>query len=347
VSIAIRRVHVRRYHLPFRAPVETSAGRFAARVGWLVGVESADGRFGWGDAAPWPGFGSAGTVGPCDPAVALAAAEGVCDDADAYHVLVGDCVEAQSAFSQAVLSLAAEADGLPLRDLAAEAPGAERVPVHALVNSPEAARSAVSRGYSTLKVKVGATAVDADLLRLDAIRRAVGPDVALRLDANGAYSGGAALEAVRRFAEIGPAFIEQPSRDLATCARLRVETTVRIALDEALSSGRDVHAALLCEAMDVAVIKPAFFASWTEACAAALQCRRAGVEVVVTCALESAIGRWGALHLAAALGAGGAPVSAAGLSAPIEPHDDVAPFPEVDGGHLSPAWVPGLGVSPC
>lgn len=347
MSITIRRVHVRRYRLPFRAPVETSAGRFDARIGWLVGVESVGGRCGWGDAAPWPGFGTAGTAGPCDSTVALAAAEGSYDSADAYHALVGHCIEAQSAFNQAVLSLAAEAEGLPLRDLAAEAPGAECVPVHALVNSPEAARSAASRGYSTLKVKVGAVSVDADLLRLEAIRRAVGPEVALRLDANGAYIGGAALEAVRRFAEIGPAFIEQPSRDLATCARLRRETRVRIALDEALSSARDVEAALLREAMDVAIIKPAFFASWTEACAAALQCRRAGVEVVVTCALESAIGRWGALHLAAALGAGGAPVSAAGLSAPVEPRDDVAPFPEVEGGFLSPAWGPGLGVSPC
>jgi o-succinylbenzoate synthase len=347
VSIAIRRVHVRRYHLPFRAPVETSAGRFDARIGWLVGVESADGRLGWGDAAPWPGFGSCGPIGPCDPVAVLTAAEGVVDDVEVFHTRVGSCVEAQSAFSQAVLSLAAEADGLPLRDLAADAPGADRVPVHALVNSPEAARSAVSQGFASLKVKVGAVAVDADLARLDAIRRAVGPGIELRLDANGAYGGEAALEAVRRFADVGPAFIEQPSRDVATCARLRTETGVRIALDESLSSARDVYEALQREAMDVAVIKPAFFASWTEAFGAAMQCRRAGVEVVVTCALDSAVGRWGALHLAAALGAGGVPVSAAGLSAPVDPQNDVAPFPEVEGGYLSPAWTPGLGVTPC
>jgi o-succinylbenzoate synthase len=347
MSVAIRRVHVRRYRLPFRAPVVTAHGRFEARVGWLVGVESSTGRFGWGDAAPWPGFGSAATGSPCDPAAVLSAAEGVHDDPDAFHRAVGACVEAHAAFSQAVLASAAEADGVPLRDLAADGPGAARVPVHALVNTAEQARAAVERGFETLKIKIGVAPLNDDLVRLDAIRRAVGPSVALRLDANGAWSWEAALHALRRLAEIGPAFVEQPCRDMSTCARLRSESDVRIALDESLSSARDVHEALAREAMDVAIIKPAFFASWTEAHAAALQCRRLGVEVVVTCALESAIGRWGALHLAAALGADGAPVSAAGLLAPVDPAHDVAPFPEVEAGHLAPTWTPGLGVMPC
>ena len=64
-----------------------------------------------------------------------------------------------------------------------------------------------------------------------------------------------------------------------------------------------------------------------------------GVRVVVTCALESAVGRLGALHVAAALGG---PVS--GLEAPLA--EDVLSFPATVDGRISVPPGPGLGHSP-
>lgn len=333
----IRRIHVRRYVLRFATPVRTAKATFTHRTGWHVGVETVDGRIGWGDAAPWPGFG-ADAAAACE---ALAGAEGVWDDERAFFDRVAGVVEAEAAFSLAACDLMAQASGVPLRDLAGRTPGAGSVPVHALVNTANDAEAAVSRGYRTIKVKVGAASIEADVARLLAIRAAVGPDVAIRLDANAAWDPDTAIEAVSRLAVVAPAHIEQPTRDMAACARVGAATGIAIALDESLGSEADVHRALVTGAMDVAVIKPAFFRSWMSALAAGLQCRRAGVGVVVTCALESGIGRWGALHLAAALGDA---VDAAGLEAPLA--EDVADFPAAVNGRLHPTWVPGLGVAP-
>src|SRR5690606_27257841 len=46
------------YALPFARTIRTARGRFTHRRGWLLGIEQAGGEMGWGDAAPWPGFGS-------------------------------------------------------------------------------------------------------------------------------------------------------------------------------------------------------------------------------------------------------------------------------------------------
>jgi o-succinylbenzoate synthase len=333
----VRRIHVRRYVLRFVAPVRTATSTFTHRTGWHVGVETPDGRIGWGDAAPWPGFGNDAAAA----SEALARAEGVWDDERAFFERVAGVIEAEAAFSLAACDLMAQATGVPLRDLAGRTRGAETVPVHALVNSPAEAEAAVARGYRTVKVKVGAAPVEADVARLLGIRAAVGGQVAIRLDANAAWDEETAIAAVSRLAVVSPAHIEQPTRDMAACARVGAATGVAIALDESLGSEADVHRALVMGAMEVAVIKPAFFRSWMSALAAALQCQRAGVGVVVTCALESAIGRWGALHLAAALGEG---VEAAGLEAPLA--EDAAEFPVAVDGRLRPTWVTGLGVAP-
>lgn len=344
--IDVRRIVVRPYRLAFRAPVVTAAGAFTHREGWHVGVEDAAGRMGWGDAAPWPGFGADASVARA----LLAGAIGTWDTEEAFFARVPDVVEAEAAYSTALCDLLARANDLPLWALGAgetavlDGPGLGSpgpVAVHALVNSPDAAAEAVALGHRALKVKVGAAALDDDAARVAAIRAAIGPDVALRLDANGAWGLEDAVAAALAFAPARPAFIEQPCADASACAAVRRRVPVRVALDESLAGEADVHRALVQGSMDVAIIKPAYFRSWLGALDAGRRCLRDGVEVVVTCALESAVGRWAALHLAAALGPTCGPH---GLVAPLA--EDVGEFPEPHDGELRPVWCAGLGVSP-
>ena len=67
------------------------------------------------------------------------------------------------------------------------------------------------RGYHAIKLKVGRQLAD-DLAAVDAVTHAVGPDIPLRLDANGAWKSVAeAAHAMKAFAAIAPiAWIEQP-----------------------------------------------------------------------------------------------------------------------------------------
>jgi len=66
-----------------------------------------------------------------------------------------------------------------------------------------------SRGIGMVKMKVGSDP-GADVERVRAAREAIGPDVQLFVDANGAYSRKQALAMADRFAEVGVVWFEEP-----------------------------------------------------------------------------------------------------------------------------------------
>jgi len=216
----------------------------------------------------------------------------------------------------------------------------DHVPVHALVNTAVDALEAVRRGHRAVKVKLGAAAIwQDDLTRAGAIRAAIGPNIGLRVDVNGAWSGDQALRACEWLRPLAPEFVEQPSLHLEDCARVRREVGLPVALDEGVTTPASLERALELDALDVAVLKPMFCGGLRPAWRMAERAASAGKQVVVTCALESAIGRAGALHLAAALGGG-----VSGLEAPLA--EDVAPWPASVLGLCAVPSAPGLGITP-
>jgi L-alanine-DL-glutamate epimerase-like enolase superfamily enzyme len=67
----------------------------------------------------------------------------------------------------------------------------------------------VDQGFRGVKMKIG-THPDDDLGRVTAARKAIGPDVHLYVDANGAYDRKQALAQAERFAELGVMWFEEP-----------------------------------------------------------------------------------------------------------------------------------------
>ena len=88
-------------------------------------------------------------------------------------------------------------------------------------------------GIRQIKVKLG-TADDA--ARLEAVRKAIGDEVQLRADANGAWSADEAIEQLQRLARFKLQLIEQPVRadDLAGMKRVRQQSGVAVMADESL-----------------------------------------------------------------------------------------------------------------
>ncbi|HEV7215298.1 MAG TPA: enolase C-terminal domain-like protein [Chloroflexota bacterium] len=80
----------------------------------------------------------------------------------------------------------------------------------------------VREGIPRVKMKIGTHPAD-DLARVCAARAAIGPDAALYVDANGAYSRKQALDQAQRFREEGVVWFEEPvpSADLAGLHLLR------------------------------------------------------------------------------------------------------------------------------
>jgi L-alanine-DL-glutamate epimerase-like enolase superfamily enzyme len=67
----------------------------------------------------------------------------------------------------------------------------------------------VEAGIRSVKMKVGRDSAR-DVERVSAARKAIGPDVALFVDANGAYSRKEALLRARQFADLGVTWFEEP-----------------------------------------------------------------------------------------------------------------------------------------
>lgn len=119
------------------------------------------------------------------------------------------------------------------------------------VLSPEAIAS-----IRHVKVKVSAD-LDDCLQRVRQVREIFGPDAAVVLDVNGAWTPEVALAAVRRLAPLSIGWIEEPvgPRDWATMRTLRQESGIPIMLDESFSSRSDVEAAKAHEAADLVNIR--------------------------------------------------------------------------------------------
>jgi D-galactarolactone cycloisomerase len=92
------------------------------------------------------------------------------------------------------------------------------------------ARGYVEQGFAGMKLKVGYE-LDTDVAYVRAIREAIGPDVALMVDANHAYNAGEALALALAIAPYDVHWLEEPvvPEDLDGYAELRARSPVRIA----------------------------------------------------------------------------------------------------------------------
>lgn len=91
----------------------------------------------------------------------------------------------------------------------------------------------VRRGFRAVKVKIGRTASE-ERETLGAIRDAVGPDVEIMVDANGAYAFPEAVRVAEVLAELDVSWFEEPVRteDRQGYVNLRHATSLRLAAGE-------------------------------------------------------------------------------------------------------------------
>ncbi|WP_233492176.1 o-succinylbenzoate synthase [Blastococcus sp. TF02A-30] len=184
------------------------------------------------------------------------------------------------------------------------APVRGSVPVNVTVPAVDAERAhaiAAASGCRTAKVKVaepGQTAAD-DLARVEAVRDALGPSGAIRVDANAAWDVGTAVARIRELDDaVGLEYVEQPCATLEELAALRRRIDVRVAVDEGVRRSADPLAVDLREAGDVVVLKVQPLGGVR----AALRVAEAhGLPCVVSSALESSVGIAAGVALAAAL----------------------------------------------
>lgn len=307
---AIRSLRGTRVRIPFRRPFVTSTGMWLHRDAWLLRLETADGRTGIGEAVLEPaadeGIGevAATQLAALVREAAREAAGGRLPEDAALERYGTPGRALRAALDTALLDVATD------RPAPLAAPGGPGLPVNATIGfagpsaGAEAAHQAVAAGFSTLKLKAGAER-ETDLLveRVRAVRAAVGPDVALRLDVNGAWDLATAVERLVAVERFGIELVEQPlpAHEIELHAELRRRVGVPVALDESAASVGAVRAILAAEAADHLVVKPARVGGpWAVAEIAALADER-GVGTVLSTLFETGVGIAAALAAAAAL----------------------------------------------
>ncbi len=179
------------------------------------------------------------------------------------------------------------------------APLRDRIPVNATVPAvaPERVPEVLARfpGAQTAKVKVaeaGQTLAD-DVARVEAVRAAV-PKV--RVDANGGWSVAEAVAAAGALGELE--YLEQPCATVEELAALRRQIDVPIAADESIRKAADPFRVVALGAADIAVVKVAPLGGVHPLLSIAA---RIGIPVVVSSALDSAVGMSRGLLAAACL----------------------------------------------
>jgi o-succinylbenzoate synthase len=229
---------------------------------------------------------------------------------------------------------------------------ARSVPVNATIGAPEpaaaalSARRAVEAGFSCVKLKVGvAGSPEAELMRIAAVRAALGPDVRLRLDANGAWGVEAAIAIIRAAERYELELVEQPALadDLAGLARVRASVATPIAADEPVAGPEQARRVIAAGAADVLVVKPMLAGGPRRAREVIALAQAAGLRTLVTSTIDSGVGVAMALHLAATLPA---PPLACGLATgPLLAADLLAAPLVAHAGAMALPDAPGLGVA--
>lgn len=326
-------LEVERVSLRLREPLRAAWGEVSERELAVVRVREG-GHEGVGEAAPLPAYDAGGLE---EAVAALRAAAGEASLDAARDALAGGPSAACAALDMAAWDLRGQEAGEPVARLLAGDP-LERVPVNALVGAEDPAGAAAQAlaaaraGFRTLKVKVG---LGDDAARLAAVREAVGPDVALRVDANGAWTPEEAVAALDALAPIGIELCEEPAHGVEALRTVRAATPVAIAMDE---TARDL-AAISSGAADAVCLKVGRLGGISATLEAARAAREAGSDVYLASALDGPVGVAAALHVAAALRVT-RPCGLATLALFADLED---PFPP-RGGAIAVPGAAGLGL---
>lgn len=176
----------------------------------------------------------------------------------------------------------------PVRDIVA---------VNALVDDAPVDPAALA-GFPAVKVKVGRRNPDDDLELVASVRAAIGPGVALRVDANGAWDLETAETMIGRLARWELELVEQPVPEMDELARLRRRIGIPVAADECVRSVDDARRLAALDAADAVVLKVQPLGGVRAALRVA---ETAGVSALVTSMRETSIGIAGGLGLAAAM----------------------------------------------
>ena len=351
-ATAIQRIRWRPWRIALTKPLLTSVGSWIYREGFLVSIETNSGR-GIGEFAPLPGYSKTQHSHFDESKSEFPKLLGV-EPQSLWENPLNLSPEANCAVETCLADILAQQSGKSLAYWLAEELGTLEpfadIQVNGLIDSinpaeaQEIATTLLQTGYKTLKIKVGSSILE-DIQRIRAVRKAIGKDIKIRIDANGSWNLRQAFTIMKLIERYNIEYCEEAlpfkeSKDSTFLRILHATTKIPLAVDESCRNEDTLNKIIESNAVKIIIIKPST-TGLKESLRIIKNAHKSGLRTVVTTTYDSGVGTTLAAHLAAATGE----ESAHGLATLDLLSDDlIENSPQIKNGHILIPRMPGIGI---
>ncbi|SKC38651.1 mandelate racemase/muconate lactonizing enzyme family protein [Maledivibacter halophilus] len=310
----IKCIELKKISIPLKKTFKTALRTVDSADDIIIMVKTDDGKVGYGEAPP-----TAVITGDTSGSIIGAIKENI------EKAIVGEEIEnlerimykldktvvrntsAKAAVDMAVYDLFGKLYKAPIYKLLGGYRDKIETDMTISVNEPkemmEDALNFINQGFTALKMKIG-TDSKQDIERVKAVRRAVGKDIKIRLDANQGWQPKEAVKIIRKIEDLGLdiELIEQPVKawDIDGLKMVTDNVQTPIMADESIFTSYDAFKILSMRAADLINIKLMKCGGIHNALKIVAIAETCGVECMVGSMIESKLSVTAAAHLACA-----------------------------------------------
>lgn len=310
----IKTIETFRVAVPLTKPFKTALRTVTVAESIYVKLTCDDGTVGWGEAPPTHVI-TGDSLASIEYAILnilkpLLIGKSLLSREDLFqtlhHSLVGNS-SAKAALDMAIHDCFAKHCGLPLYQLLGGYRDQIETDFTVSVNDPgemaDDAERYIHDGFTVLKIKVGKDNVDTDVKRVQAIRKRVGKDITIRLDANQGWTVKQAIRTIRKMEDLDLdiELVEQPvkAHDIAGLKYVTDNVDTLIMADESVFSLYDARRVLETGSADLINIKLMKAGGIYQGLKIAQLADSFGVECMIGSMIETKLGITAAAHLGA------------------------------------------------
>ena len=308
----IRKIEIFKLPIKLKEPFIISLGELVCAENIIVRITTSEGLTGFGECSPFPlingetidtGFIvgkkiSMGLIGknPLDT-------EG-CSDLMDKVIFANSSIK--SAISTALYDIAAQNSGLPLYAFLGGKKDKQLVTDYTVslgdpLKMAEDASKIIENGFTIVKVKVGRSG-RTDIERIRQIRKSIGIDIPVRIDANQGWNKTEAIDTLKSLGDYNIQFCEEPLPrwEYMDLPEIRKNSPIPVMADESCSDHNDAGRLIGISACDYINIKLGKSAGFLNSIRIVHLAEKAGIKMQIGGFLESRLGFTASAHLALA-----------------------------------------------
>jgi o-succinylbenzoate synthase len=293
------------YCLKLKKPLITAGTEIKKRDGFILKLSDSDGTEGIGDTCPFPEFGSE-SYADVENALSDFKMKIKINDFD-IKGSIDDCLKdftklpsLRHGLEQVIINLLCNQKKKTLTDLL-NLKLNKHIEVNAVIgfsNADESSKSAmdfVTKGFNTIKVKLGRENFEEDISVIKLIRKTIGDNVNLRIDSNGTWNLEEAINILKKLEQFNIEYAEQPVNGLKDYIDLKNKSKIPLAPDESIRSFDEAKKFISSGAVSYLILKPMLLGGILPTLKIIEQSEAENITPVITSSFESAIGRSNAI----------------------------------------------------